>query len=140
NNLSKLLDCSDRDFILFISALLEYDPSKRLNPLQGLFHPFLSELIPLPLIFHGPNGSDALATFPVSAGFHQRTASSPYAANIPTQHGEFTPFHYVTKGKAASAFSSASPLPLDFLVPQPSRALSRPPTGQVSTANGDSRF
>eukprot|EP00475_Leptophrys_vorax_P033131 TRINITY_DN51833_c0_g1_i2.p1 TRINITY_DN51833_c0_g1~~TRINITY_DN51833_c0_g1_i2.p1 ORF type:complete len:502 (+),score=82.79 TRINITY_DN51833_c0_g1_i2:990-2495(+) len=51
NNLKKLLNVKDANFVSFIASLLNYDPSQRLSPKEALFHPFLCSLFPFNFVF-----------------------------------------------------------------------------------------
>jgi serine/threonine protein kinase len=54
NNISRLLQCPDRDFVRLLAAMLRLDPHHRITPLQALRHPFISHLFPFGIIFPEP--------------------------------------------------------------------------------------
>eukprot|EP00743_Colponemidia_sp_Colp-15_P009513 GILK01010403.1.p1 GENE.GILK01010403.1~~GILK01010403.1.p1 ORF type:complete len:770 (+),score=161.45 GILK01010403.1:266-2311(+) len=56
-NMSKLLQTRDSQFVSFLIGLLQFDPANRLTPLQALSHPFICNIFPFQIVSSIPASS-----------------------------------------------------------------------------------
>ena len=50
--IDKILQCQSASFIDFITKCLAWDPSRRINPLDALMHPWIIEGLPPQVLVH----------------------------------------------------------------------------------------
>ena len=55
--MNKLRETPDPSFVNFIGRCLEWDPTKRLSPEEGLSHEWITKGLPPNIILHNPNNN-----------------------------------------------------------------------------------